>query len=286
MSEKADELIAFAKDNGFEIHPRTNPEEWVQTLEENNGECPCHHAPSCPCEDAITRIKDPARAPEDQMCGCTIFVSPAYLAHYKRQPWRPAVVEPTPAQTKVAEPAPTRTAVAGYVKVEDVDPGLAKKAFEKVDVYLTGVELIKEGELDKLDELMIREKHDSTACSLCTDDADLVMAHTVYAKTLCSQGRVGCEDELNRLLAETVNIIDENFMMAGFVRDSGKPVAENKKSKKTNAWLEFCHEIGASPQLEGTAQKYKMKVAAGMYRGEYKTIEEAMAAIPLPTTFS
>jgi hypothetical protein len=88
------------------------------------------------------------------------------------------------------------------------------------------------------------------------------------------------------LLAETVGIIDENFMMAGFERSGAEVPPEAKKAKKTNAWLEFAHEIGADPLLEGTAQKYRMKVAAGMYRGEYKTVEEAMAAIPLPTTFS
>jgi hypothetical protein len=276
MSEKAEELIAFAKEHGFEIHSRTNPEEWAETLAENEGQCPCHHAPTCPCEDAITRITDPNRAPEDQMCGCAFFVSKAYLEHYKRQPWRPAVA---PIQSETPE-------LSGYVKVQDVDPQIAKKALEKVDVYLTGAELIREGELAKLDELMAQEKLASAACSLCTDDADLVIAHSTYTQTLCSQGRAGCEKELGRLLAETVNIIDENFMTAGYQRDGVKPPAESKKYKKSNAWLEFAHEIGASPQLAGTAQKYKMKVAAGLYRGEYQTIEDAMAAIPLPTTFS
>lgn len=276
MPDKAQELIAFANEHGFEIHSRTTPEEWAQTLAENEGQCPCHHAPTCPCEDSITRITDPNRAPEDQMCGCTFFVSKAYLEHYKRQPWRPSVVQPS------FEP----TRVSGYVKVQDVDPQLTKQALAKVDIYLTGAEMIKDGELQRLDELMLQEKKDSVDCSLCTDDADLILTHSAYTQTLCSQGRTGCESELERLLAETVNIIDENFMTAGFTRDVVKAKPDDKKSKKANAWLEFCHEIGASPQLAGTAQKYKMKVAAGLYRGEYQTIEEAMAAIPLPTTFS
>lgn len=276
MSEKAQELIAFAKEHGFEIHSRMNPEEWAEILAEGEGQCPCHHAPACPCEDAIIRITDPARAPEDQMCGCTFFVSKAYLEHYKKQPWRPSTVQ-TPTQ------APSNSE---YVKVREVDPQIAKKALEKVDVYLTGAEKIKEGDLEALNELMEQEKKDSIACSMCTDDADLVVSHSKYAQTLCSQGRPGCEEELGRLLAETVEVIDENFMMAGFERSGAEAPAEVKKAKKGNAWLEFAHEIGANPLLEGTAQKYRMKVAAGMYRGEYNTIEEAMAAIPLPTTFS
>jgi hypothetical protein len=276
MSEKAQELIDFAKEHGFEIHSRMNPEEWADILAEGEGQCPCHHAPACPCEDAITRITDPARAPEDQMCGCTFFVSKAYLEHYKKQPWRPS------AEEKVV-PA---TAKTEYVKVREVDPEIEKKSLEKVEVYLTGAEMIKEGELKKLNELMEQEKKDSIACSMCTDDAELVASHSQYAQTLCGQKRPECEAELARLLAETVSIIDENFMMAGFEREGTAEAPTVKKVKKTNAWLEFAHEIGANPLLEGTAQRYKMKVAAGLYRKEYATIEEAMAAIPLPTTFS
>lgn len=276
MSEKAQELIDFAKEHGFEIHSRMNPEEWAEILAEGEGQCPCHHAPGCPCEDAIVRITDPARAPEDQMCGCTFFVSKAYLEHYKKQPWRPNAVEKAVPDTSKAE----------YVKVREVDPEIEKKSLEKVEVYLTGAEMIKEGELEKLDALMQQEKKDSVACSMCTDDADLITSHSQYAQTLCGQGRAGCENELGRLLAETVSIIDENFMMAGFERAGAEVPSEVKKARKPNAWLEFAHEISANPLLEGTAQKYKMKVAAGVYRGEYATIEEAMAAIPLPTTFS
>jgi hypothetical protein len=276
MSEKAQELIDFAKEHGFEIHSRMNPEEWADILAEGEGQCPCHHAPACPCEDAITRITDPARAPEDQMCGCTFFVSKAYLEHYKKQPWRPSAVEKVVPATSKAE----------YVKVREVNPEIEKKSLEKVDVYLTGAELIKDGELEKLNELMDQEKKDSIACSMCTDDAELIASHSNYAQTLCGQKRPECEAELARLLAETVSIIDENFMMAGFERGDAVVSPAVKKAKKTNAWLEFAHDIGADPLLEGTAQKYKMKVAAGLYRGEYATIEEAMAAIPLPTTFS
>jgi hypothetical protein len=286
MSEKAQELIAFAKEHGFEIHSRTNPEEWAETLAEGEGQCPCHHAPACPCEDAIVRITDPARGPEDQMCGCTFFVSKAYLEHYKKQPWRPAVAgKAAPDKTTQASPTPDDTKPE-YVKVREVDPLTASKALEKVEIYLTGADMIKEGDLDQLNELMEQEKRNSIACSLCTDDAELVESHSRYAQTLCSQGRPGCEDELSRLLAETVGIIDENFMVAGFEREGAAIPPAVKKAKKTNAWLEFSHEIGRNPLLEGTAQKYKMKVAAGIYRGEYKTIEEAMTAIPLPTTFS
>jgi hypothetical protein len=75
-------------------------------------------------------------------------------------------------------------------------------------------------------------------------------------------------------------------MTAGFERTGVDAPAEIKKVKKTNAWLEFSHEIGRDPLLAGKAQKYKMKVAAGIYRNEYGSIEEAMAAIPEPTTFS
>lgn len=276
MSEKAEELIAFAKEHGFEIHSRTNPEEWAQTLAEGDGQCPCHHADTCPCEDAVVRITDPNRAPEDQMCGCAFFVSKAYLEHYKRQPWRPPVVTP------IEQVEGT----SGYAKVRDVNPADMKKALEKVDVYLTGAEMIKAGELDQLNELMDKEKRDSAACSMCTDDAVLVKAHSQYTQTLCGQGRPGCEEELGRLLRETVNIIDENFMVAGFERNGDEMDAPAKAPKKANAWLEFSHEIGRHPLLAGTAQKYRMKIAAGLYRKQYNTIEEAIASIPLPTTFS
>lgn len=276
MSEKGQELIDFAKEHGFEIHPRSNPEDWATTLAEGDGQCPCHHAPTCPCEETIVRLTDPARSPENQACGCTFFVSKAYLEHYKKQPWRP----------EVATPPTTTYADSGYVKTAEVDPELGKKAIQKVNTYLTVAELLKSGELSQVDEIMRQELNDASNCDMCMDDARLVLDHSVYIQTACSQGRTNCEDELARILTETVAIIDENFMMAGYSRSGADLPAATKSSKSKNAWLEFSHNIGRDPLLSGLPQKYKMKVAAGLYRNEYDTIEEAMAAIPRPTTFS
>lgn len=276
MDPKAQELIDFAKTNGFEIHSRTSPEEWVQSLAEHDGQCPCKHAPACPCEDAITRIKDPKRAPEDQVCGCTFFVSPAYLAHYKRQPWRPNAVE------QPSLPGEKISTQSEYQKVREVNPIDEKKALDKVQIYLDSVDLIKQGQLKRLTEKMETEKRNSLACSLCADDAELIGTHSKYASTLCDQGRPGCNAELKKLIEEAVNVIDENFIAAGYERvsiKSEKSSTPDKPAKKVNAWIEFSQIIAKNPALEGKQQKYKMKIAAAVYREEYDTIEEAMEAI-------
>jgi hypothetical protein len=275
MDPKEQELIDFAKNNGFEIHSRTSPGEWVTVLAENGGQCPCKHSPVCPCEDAITRIKDPARAPEDQMCGCAFYVSPAYLEYYKRQPWKPG----TPASPKPAVKTETATPSLGeYKKVRDVDPAVEKIALDKAKVYLDSLEAIKTGKLDDFVAIMEQEKEDSKACSMCSEDAEIVGAQGEYVKTICHYGKPECEEELSKLINRTIGVIDENFMTAGLERTVVEGPA--KPAGKTNAWMEFAKPIMSDPRLNGRLQKYKMRIAASIYRKEYGSIEEAMAGIP------
>jgi hypothetical protein len=276
--DKAQELIDFAQQNGFEIHSRTSPQEWVTVLAENEGQCPCKHAPSCPCEDAISRIKDPAKPPEDQMCGCAFYVSPAYLEHYKRPAWKPNT--PTIATTVksvVTKVTPTK---GEYKKVRDVDPEVSKLAIQKAQVYLDGLEKIKLGKLDDFSKLMEQERKDSESCSMCSEDAEIVSAQGTYVAVLCKHGNQECESELSHLIDKTMSVIDENFMAAGLEREiiSDKPNTP-KPAGKTNAWLEFSKSIMSDPLLEGKLQKYKMKIAAGIYRKEYPDIQSAMAGI-------
>jgi hypothetical protein len=282
MDPKAQELIDFAKENGFEIHSRTSPEEWVKTLEEHGGQCPCKHSPFCPCGDAISRIKDPARPPEDQMCGCAFYVSPAYLEYYKRQPWKPGnVTNSTPNVQKVKQvSAPTR---GEYKKVRDVAPEVSKIALSKAQVYLNGLEQIKSGKLDDFTALMEQECKDSESCAMCSEDAEIASAQGKYVATLCHYGNEECENELSHLIDKTMSIIDENFMAAGLEREILPTVdapVTSKHAGKTNAWMEFAKTIMNDPLLDGKLQKYKMRIAASIYRKEYPDIPSAMAGIP------
>lgn len=277
--EKAQELIDFAEKNGIYIHNRTNPKEWAETLEENGGQCPCKHAPSCPCDDALVRIKGEGVQPENQMCGCVFFVSKAYLDHYGRNPWS-AENSPTPKPTKPSLDKFT------FKKIENVEPELEQKALSKVDTYLTGLELIRDNDFGKLDELLAKEEKDSAECGICAADAEIIRANAQFVGKVCQHGDPACEEELERLISRTEGVITENFMVAGYqkIPINGEKKATNQvpgkvKDTRQNSWLEFNSEIAKSPLLNGKSGRYKMKIAASIYRKEYETIEEAMENI-------
>jgi len=274
MSAKATELIDFAIANGIAIHSRTNPEEWATTIAENGGQCPCKHAPACPCDRALEKIKDTSLPPEEQMCGCAFFVSNEYLEHYGHKPWTPGTVTP-----KASAPATkTKKVEKGkYIKVREVDPEVEKIALKKANVYMNGLEQIKEGKLRDFQYAMENEIEDSKSCSLCLEDAEVIGTHVAYAETLCRYGRPECGTELENLINHTIDVIDENFMTAGFEREE---LESQAKPGKTNAWMNFAKGIMSDPILDGKAQKYKMKIAAKLYHHEFNTIEEAMAGVP------
>lgn len=274
---KAQELVDFANTNNIYIHSRTNPTEWAETLEEHNGECPCKHAPSCPCEDALTRIRKPDSSPENQMCGCAFFVSKAYLDHYGRKPWSQNTSTPD-----VVEPKKTKQDIKSFKfkKVSDVDPTLEKKALGKVNIYLNSLDLIKDGKFYQLDTILDQEERDSHDCGVCEADAKIIRANAYFVNTLCSNDDPTCKEELDRLIMRTRQVIIENFAVAGY-----EPVSENAegspraKETKRNAWTEFNSEIAKHPALDGKSGRYKMKIAASLYRNEYDTVEDAMNSI-------
>jgi hypothetical protein len=97
---------------------------------------------------------------------------------------------------------------------------------------------------------------------------------------LCKQGSLDCETEVKKLVNRTMEIIDENFMSAGYDKvKQADSEAEEKKTGKKNAWIEFSSNIMTDPKLDGLPQKNKMKIAAAMYRGEYNSIEDAREAL-------
>ena len=283
---KVREIIDFATKNGIQIHGRISPQEWAEVLETNNGQCPCKHAPSCPCDDALVRIKDPNRSPEDQVCGCTFFVSEAYLKHYGRKAWVPN----TP-------PKPQKDIQYAYVKDKNVDPDIESKAVKKLQIYLDGLQMIEHGQFDEFDKLLeieqksTKEPNSPNNCGMCAADADIIRANAQFVEVVCHHGDPACENELSHLIERTRTVIDENFMVAGYKKvpvDAPVATDDNVQKKppakmpaKTNEWVEFYKGVASDPRLEGTAQKYRMKIAAAIYRGRQPDIESAMAAIPL-----
>jgi hypothetical protein len=269
LNDKAKELVAFAKNNGLEIHSRTNPMEWAQTLAENDGQCPCKHAPVCPCEDALVRIKGLDRKPEDQMCGCTFYVSQAYLDHYERKAWKEgmAPVVPKTSQKEI------RTT---FVKTTKVDPELEQIALKKVDTYVNGIELLSKGNFNAFDELMQKEEQESVECGMCAADADIIRSEGNFVRSVCTHDDETCEAELEKLIDRTQRIIDENFVTAGYSKVTAN--LDGTPAKK-NEWVEFAKKMLPSPELNGLPQKDKMKYVAAVYKGEYKTLTEAVQAM-------
>lgn len=275
--DKAQELIKFATENGLKIHGRTNPTEWAQALADNEGRCPCGHADSCPCEAALEKIRDPNTQPADQMCGCTFYVSTAYLEHYKRQPWKPENEKKIQDSKPAQKSRPATTSISSeYKKIQDVDPEVETAFLRTAQVYVDGLKLIEAGQLDKFTE-RIRMEEATNPCEMCKEDADLIASHSDYARALCSQGRPDCEEELQKLINRTVDVINEDFSSAGYAtEDTSKP---EKKPGKKNAWLEFSASVMSDPSLTGLPQKEKMKIAAAVYRNEYSSVEEAMVGL-------
>lgn len=276
IGAKAQELVDFAITNGIHIHSRTNPTEWAKTLEEHGGECPCKHAPSCPCEDALTRIRKPEAPPENQMCGCAFYVSKAYLDHYGRKPWS----QDTPSEVEIKKPR-QESKNFKFKKVSDVDPELEKKALSKVNTYLNGLELIKDGDFEELDIVLSQEEEASSDCGVCAADAEIIRANAHFVSTICRNGDPGCKEELERLIGRTRQVIIENFEVAGYapVTEDAESGSSKIKNTKRNAWTEFNSEIAKHPALDGKSGRYKMKVAASLYRNEYATVEDAMSVI-------
>lgn len=278
---KVQEIINFATENGLQIHGRISPQEWADILESNNGQCPCKHAPSCPCDDALVKIKDPNSPPENQVCGCTFFVSAAYLKHYGRKAWVPNTPSSPQKDTKYA-----------YVKDKTVDPDNESKAIKKVQTYLDGLKMIELGQFDKFDKLLETEQkiskdiHSPDKCGMCAADADIIRADAQFVQAVCHHGDPACESELSNLIERTRAVIDENFTVAGYKKvPVDVPVATNdsapaKAPAKMNEWVKFYKNIASDPKLENTPQKYRMKIAAAIYRGTQTDIESAMAAIP------
>lgn len=279
IATKAQELVDFASANGIYIHSRTSPTEWAETLEEHNGECPCKHAPTCPCDDALVRIKNTEASPENQMCGCAFFVSKAYLDHYGRKPWSNNATIPV-VETKKPKPD---TKNFKFRKVSDVDPALEKKALSKVNIYLNSLELIKDGNFERLDHVLAQEEKDSSDCGVCAADAEIVRANAKFVNVICRNGDPACKEELERLINRTQQIIVENFEVAGYApvtkESEVQPNQPKVKDTKRNAWTEFNSELSKHPALDGKSGKYKMKIAASIYRGEYETVEDAIEAI-------
>ena len=269
MNTKAQELIDFAKTNGLEIHGRTSPEEWALELEKNNGACPCKHSDTCPCEDALTAMQNPK--PEDQACGCTFFVSPGYIAHYKAPTWKPGN-KPQTAASKVIKK--TTVPEIKLVKTQEVDipPETQENSKKTADMYIGSLDLIREGRLEDF-TTVIRMEEATNLCSTCRDDADLVASHGDYVRALCQHGDSGCDEELQRLVARTLQVIDEDLMNAGMAR-------EQEPKKYRTGWIEFSTGVMADPLLEDKPQKYKMRIAGALYRKEFSDIESAMEAIP------
>jgi len=285
LETKAQELIDFATQNGIFIHNRTTPLEWAKTLEENGGQCPCKHAPSCPCENALERIKSEDVQPENQMCGCAFFVSKAYLDHYGRKPWNPETKPETP---KAREPNPSKPGLDKFTfkKTTEVDPDLEKKALGKVNTYLDSLELIQDGRFEELDKLLEQEEKDSKDCDICAADAEIVRSNAQFVGKVCKYGDPACADEIVRLISRTEDVITENFMVAGYSKvpknAEKKPATEvpvKVKDDRKNSWITFNSEVAKDPLLNGKSGKYKMKIAASLYRGDYETIEEAMENI-------
>jgi len=271
---KAQELVDFANTNGIFIHSRTSPTEWAEILKEHNGECPCKHAPTCPCDDALVRTKNAEAPPENQMCGCAFFVSKAYLDHYGRKPWSNNATIPVVETKKPKQD----TKSFKFRKISDVDPVLEKKALGKVNTYLNSLELIKDGDFDKLDTILAQEEEDSNDCGVCAADAEIMRANAQFVNVVCRNGDPSCEEELSRLVDRTKQIIAENFNVAGYalITESASPKVKNTKH---NAWTEFNSEISKHPALDGKSGKYRMKIAASIYRGEHETVEDAIEAI-------
>ncbi|MDD3087982.1 MAG: hypothetical protein PHP89_05400 [Candidatus Omnitrophica bacterium] len=276
---KARELIDFAESNGIYIHNRTDPFEWANTLEEHDWQCPCKHAPSCPCDDALVRIKGEEVQPENQMCGCVFFVSKAYLDHYGRKPWA-AENSPTSKPTKPSLDNFT------FKKTEEVDPELEQQALGKVETYLTSLEFIRDNDFNKLDNLLAKEEKNSQECDFCVADAEIIRANAQFVGKVCQHGDPACEEELGRLIARTEEVITENFMVAGYrkipvnKKTAANPAPGKVKDTRQNSWIAFNSEVAKDPLLNGKNGKYKMKIAAGLYRGEYETVKEAMDNIP------
>jgi len=281
IATKAQELVDFASANGIYIHSRTSPTEWAETLEEHNGECPCKHAPSCPCDDALVRTKNAEASPENQMCGCAFFVSKAYLDHYGRKPWVPGTSAVT-----TSEPAAKRTKNESknfkFRKISDVNPELEKKALGKVNIYLNSLELIKDGNFDKLDDILAREEQEND-CGVCAADAEIIRANARFVNVVCRNGDSTCKEELERLIGRTQQVIIENFEVAGYApvtnESEVQPNQPKIKDTRRNAWTEFNSEISKHPALDGKSGKYRMKIAASIYRGEHETVEDAIEAI-------
>ncbi len=282
---KAQELIDFAKSNGIYIHNRTDPSEWAKTLEEHDWQCPCKHAPSCPCDDALVRIKGEEIQPENQMCGCVFFVSKAYLDHYGRKPW-------TLDGQSNSKKTTTKPSLKHFTfkKEIEVEPELESKALNKVNTYLTGLEMIRDSEFEELDQLLAKEEKDSKDCDICAADAEIVRANAQFVSKVCRYGDPACEEELSRLISRTEEVITENFIVAGYRKipvvdnkTTANPVPGKVKDTRQNSWIAFNSEVAKDPLLNGKNGKYKMKIAAGLYRGEYETVKEAMDNIPEQT---
>lgn len=275
---KAQELIDFASNNGIFIHGRTSPQEWEQLLAESEGRCPCGHADSCPCDLAMEKIQNSVE-PSDQMCGCSFFVSKAYLEYYKTKPWAEnASADSKPAIAKENKTKSPEEAVS-YQKTRDVPADVEEKFIKTAGTYIDALKLIESGDIEKfVDTVRIEEA--TNPCDLCKSDADVIASHGDYVRALCKQGSSDCETEVKKLVTRTMEVIDENFMSAGYDKvKQAAPEAEGKKTGKKNAWIEFSSNIMTDPKLDGLPQKNKMKIAAAMYRGEYESIEDAREAL-------
>ena len=279
---KSQELIDFARSNGIFIHGRTSPQEWEELLRESDGRCPCGHAESCPCELALEKIRN-ASEPADQMCGCVFYVSSAYLNHYKTKPWSdesPTTPFDTSTMPPVSKTKSVREEPVSYQKTRDVPADVEEKFIKTAGAYIDGLKLIENGEIDKFVD-SIRMEEATNPCDLCKGDADVVASHGDYVRALCQHGSPECESEAKKLVIRTMEVIDGNFMSAGYdkVKQDKPTIVETKKSGKKNAWIEFSSRIMTDPSLDGLPQKNKMKIAAALYRGEYDSIENAREAL-------
>ena len=276
---KAQELIDFAKNNGIFIHGRTSPQEWEQLLAENDGRCPCGHAESCPCGLALEKINGPATEAADQMCGCVFYVSKAYLDHYKSKAWSEDT-QSTNATVSAKKTEPKQGESVAYQKTREVSPEVEERFLKSAGTYIDALKLVESGDIDKFVD-NIRMEEATNPCDICKNDADVVASHGDYVRALCKNGSPECESEVKKLVTRTMEVIDENFMSAGYdkVKQTNTVASETKKTGKKNAWIEFSSQIMTDPSLDGLPQKNKMKIAAALYRGEYSSIEDAREAL-------
>jgi hypothetical protein len=269
LEAKAQELIDFAKSHpGVKIHGRTNPWEWAEELEKNNGGCPCHCDDHCPCGAALDKINDTSLPPQKRCCCCTFFVSDDYLKHYADDGTR-AWDGTKPNKTIIEAPKDNVT------KVREVDPKVKERSLATANSIKAGFEQVQGGNFDDLITAMRLDEATSPEGCPCRGDADLLASHADYVRAACEVGDPVCEEEKQKLLKRMDQQYDENLSLAGMARETGTSTKQEPTKPKTE-WQEFSQKMLNDPALEGLLQSQKMKIAGALYRGEC-TLEEAIA---------